>query len=145
VISRAYIDAVKQTLTIPEIWRRLNLSGEPRRLCSSPFREDKKPSFSIFDQGRQAKDFATGENFDGPAFLAKALDLPIAEALKRYVAMASGDNSGAECVPRQMDETPCRVARSKPGQRTLEAADNGKNRQNQRPSAWSAWASRAPR
>jgi hypothetical protein len=86
--SRTAIDAAKQRLNIPTLWRLLKLPGKPNRTCRSPFRRDKHPSFSIFDQGRAAKDHATGQDYDGPSFLAAALGIPIAEALKEFVAMA---------------------------------------------------------
>src|SRR5262245_24239323 len=40
----------KASLPLPELWRRLGLSGEPKKLCSSPFREDEHPSFSVFQR-----------------------------------------------------------------------------------------------
>jgi hypothetical protein len=111
VISRARIDAAKQSgPTIPQLYRGLKGRDKPQCLCRSPFREDKHPSFSIYDGGRKAKDHATGEVYDAPAFLAKAHGLPIGVALRRYVAMAEGDDPGIERAPRQMDEAPRRGA-----------------------------------
>jgi hypothetical protein len=46
---------------IPLVWRLLSLPGEPSDKCQSPFREDKHPSFTIFDEGKAFKDFSTGE------------------------------------------------------------------------------------
>jgi 5S rRNA maturation endonuclease (ribonuclease M5) len=40
----------KALLPLPELWRRLALPGEPKKLCSSPFREDRHPSFSVFQR-----------------------------------------------------------------------------------------------
>lgn len=91
LLSRAMIDAAKQRLRIPRLWRLLNIPGKPQASCHSPFRDDKRASFSVFDEGRQAKDHATGENFDAPAFLGKALGLSTGEALKRFIAMAGGE------------------------------------------------------
>jgi hypothetical protein len=93
MLDRRLIELAKQQLTIPELWRRLQLPGEPKASCRSPFRKDRKPSFSIYDEGRQAKDHATGKNYDGPAFLAEARDLPIGQAMKDYVALAGVESA----------------------------------------------------
>jgi len=61
LFSRAVIDAAKQRLRIPRLWRLLNIPGKPQVSCHSPFRDDKRASFSIFDEGRQAKDHAKGK------------------------------------------------------------------------------------
>jgi hypothetical protein len=95
--SRQAIDAAKDKLRIPELWRLLELPGQPRKSCRSPFRKERNASFSIYDQGRRGKDFATGEDFDGPAFLAKARTLSIADALKAFVALADCDTIGCPC------------------------------------------------
>jgi hypothetical protein len=92
LVSRAAIDAAKQRLRIPDLWRLLHLPGQPRASCRSPFRDDKRASFSIFDEGRQAKDHGTGEDFDAPAFLAKALGLSAGQALQRFIAMVGGED-----------------------------------------------------
>jgi hypothetical protein len=115
LLSRADIDAAKERLRIPELWRLLNLPGQPKASCRSPFRDDKRASFSIFDEGRQAKDHATGEDFDGPAFLAKALGLSTGEALERFVAMAGVHATDCDaCSLNEAKNTPHDSARSKP-------------------------------
>jgi hypothetical protein len=47
---RDSIAECKSKLPLPELWHRLALPGEPKKLCSSPFREDKHPSFSVFQR-----------------------------------------------------------------------------------------------
>lgn len=83
--------ALKERLRIPEIWRHLGLPGQPSRNCSSPFRPDKKPSFSVFDQGRQWQDFATIQKGDAIDFIAIACDVGLGEATRRFVSMAGGE------------------------------------------------------
>ncbi len=90
-LDRDTIDAAKEKLRIPSLWRMLGLPGEPRPSGKSPFREDKHPSFSIFADGRQAKDHGTGEVFDGPAFLAKARGLGTGDSLREFVRLAGGE------------------------------------------------------
>ena len=67
--------------TIPELWAMLGLPGEPKPNGSrrSPFRDEKRPSFSIKD-GFHWKDFGTGEGGDGVAFVMAALRCTPAEA-----------------------------------------------------------------
>jgi hypothetical protein len=116
VISRTAIDAAKQRLNIPTLWRLLKLPGKPNRTCRSPFRPDKHPSFSIFDQGRAAKDHATGQVYDGPSFLAAARGIQIGEALEELVKMAGGELTDCQPVSslKQTDELTSKSTRAKP-------------------------------
>jgi len=63
----------RETYTVPEIWQILQLPGEPKASCRSPFRDDHTPSLSIFDNGRGWKDHSTGDGGDVVAFLKSAL------------------------------------------------------------------------
>jgi hypothetical protein len=59
------IDSIKSRWTISDVWRRLNLPGEPRHgMNLSPFREERSPSFSIYRDDMRWKDFGTGEGGD---------------------------------------------------------------------------------
>ena len=62
---------LKSRYRIPQAWRDLGLKGEPAKCCSSPLREDRTPSFSVFDEGRRFHDFATGERGDVLDLVAK--------------------------------------------------------------------------
>jgi len=64
-----------ETLTVPDVWHRLGLEGRPGKLCRSPFREDRNPSFSVYKNGRLWKDHATDEGGDAADFCAKARNL----------------------------------------------------------------------
>ena len=85
--DKAQLAALKDWLTVPLVWQRLGLPGAPRKSCRSPFREDRKPSFSIYDNDRRWADHSTGEKGDAIDFLARACGLPRGEALRRYRAM----------------------------------------------------------
>jgi hypothetical protein len=61
------LQAAKEELPIPALWHLLNLAGKPGKSCKSPFREDRNPSFSIYDDGRKWKDHATGQGGDAAA------------------------------------------------------------------------------
>ena len=82
------IQEAKNSLTIPVLWVKLGLGGRPRRSCSSPFREDHKPSFSVYDDGKHWRDFSTGEGGDAIDFIAKAKGINPKEAFKLFLNMA---------------------------------------------------------
>lgn len=79
---------MKERLLIPELRARLGLPGQARVSCRSPFRPERQPSFSIYDQGRRWKDHGTGEGGDAIDFLARACHLDPAEATRRFLALA---------------------------------------------------------
>ena len=54
----------REKYTIADIWHAFGYEGQPKSNCKSPFREDRSPSFSIFDDGRAWTDHATGEGGD---------------------------------------------------------------------------------
>ena len=82
------LQVAKERLLIPALWHLLNLPGKPGRCCRSPFREDRNPSFSIYDGGRRWKDHATGEGGDVVDFLAKALGLSNEDACRKLIELA---------------------------------------------------------
>jgi hypothetical protein len=84
------IDEAKAKLDIPAVAKQCFQNWKPALSCHSPFREDRNPSFSVFDQGQKWKDHATGDHGDAVDFLAKALDIPAPEAVRRFVEMAGG-------------------------------------------------------
>lgn len=84
----------KARLDIPALWRRLDLPGQPRRSCRSPFREDRTPSFAITADGQRWRDFATGESGDAVDFLTRARHLSRSEGARQFITLAGlGDNS----------------------------------------------------
>jgi DNA primase len=84
------IEEAKAKLDIPAVAARCFPNWKPALSCVSPFREDRNPSFSVYDQGQKWKDHATGDHGDAVDFLAKALDLSPEEAIRRFVEMAGG-------------------------------------------------------
>lgn len=65
--------SAKEHYTIHGLWQVFGYPGKPETSCKSPFRDDKKPSFSVFDGGRKWKDHATGDGGDIIEFLKFAL------------------------------------------------------------------------
>jgi DNA primase (bacterial type) len=88
IATDSQLQVAKERLLIPALWHLLNLLGKPGRCCRLPFREDRNPSFSIYDGGRRWKDHATGEGGDGVDFLAKALGLSNEDACRKLIELA---------------------------------------------------------
>jgi hypothetical protein len=73
---------IKARLFIPDVWRLLQLPGEPGKSCASPFRPDKRPSFSVFQNGERFRDHANGDSGTVIDFIQLALDVSLDGALK---------------------------------------------------------------
>jgi CHC2 zinc finger len=84
------LDAAKERLRIPELWHLLGCPGEPGKSCRAPYREDRKPSFSIYADGMRFYDFATGEGGDAIDFLGKVVGVTNGEAIRQFLERASG-------------------------------------------------------
>ena len=85
------IAEAKHRLRIPDVWQLLGLPGEPKASCKSPFREDRRASFSVSRGGLLFNDFATGDAGDAVDFLSLAKGLSRAEACKTFIALAGGE------------------------------------------------------
>ena len=92
--SRSELDSAKERLRIPELWRILNLPGEPITRdgvkFSSPLRPDVHPSCSFYDSGKRMKDWSADRNYDAVDFLGEALALRNGEAIRKFVEIANG-------------------------------------------------------
>ena len=109
MIPRPEIEAAKERLLIPELWRILDLPGEPMTRdnvkFASPLRPDANPSCSFRDGCKRMTDWTTGRKYDAVEFLGEALGLRNGEALRRFVEIANG-----HAIPIQ----PAPVIRSQP-------------------------------
>lgn len=115
-------DALKESLelaldriSILDIWAILNLPGTPGKSCSSPWRDDKHPSFSIFDDGRSFKDFATDEGGDAVAFLMAATGMSFKDSAN-WMREKAGISSPFNASPT-FSPTPKRRTYQKPPQK----------------------------
>ena len=89
---------VKARFSIADAWRALGLTGDPKRCCRSPLRDDdSRASFSVFDDYTRFKDHATGEAGDCVDFVKLALKCSTGEAMK-WIRERCGDGAGR--VPR---------------------------------------------
>ena len=49
---REHLEHLSEIYRITDAWRDLGFEGQPAISCRCPWREDRKPSFSVFDDGR---------------------------------------------------------------------------------------------
>lgn len=85
---RDMLSQAKDRLKIPELAAALFPSWRPGKTCRSPFREDRRPSFSVFDEGRRWRDFGSNEHGDAVDFLARARGLSKADAVHEFLRLA---------------------------------------------------------
>jgi hypothetical protein len=76
------IEEIKARLSIPDAARLLGMNWQPGKSCVSPFRPDKHPSFSVFQEGQRFRDHANGDSGTVIDFIQKALDVPLKEAIQ---------------------------------------------------------------
>ena len=73
MIDRSEIDAAKERVRIPELWRILNLPGEPPSKDGvkfrSPLRPDNHANCSLSDGCRLMTDWSRGQHYDAIKFL----------------------------------------------------------------------------
>ena len=84
---------IKDRITIPILAERLFPGWQPSKSCVSPFRKEKKPSFSVFDDGQKFNDFVTGEHGDVFDFYRIATGCDAKAAFKAVKEMAFGHSA----------------------------------------------------
>jgi hypothetical protein len=94
LMDRSQLDMAKARLRIPELWRILNLPGEPVTRdgvkFSSPLRPDAHPSCSFYDECKHMTDWSAGKDYDAIDFLSEALGLQNGEAIRKFREIANG-------------------------------------------------------
>jgi hypothetical protein len=93
----------KDRLRIPELWRMLNLEGEPAKSCRCPLHADGSNSFSVFDDGLRFKCHTGCGAGDAPELLRLARNLPEREACREFIRLAGGSISP---VPHRVKNIP---------------------------------------
>lgn len=100
-MERTLIEQIKGALTIADVWHALALPGAPAKCCRCPWREDRRPSFSVFSESRRWHDHASGEGGDVLDFVKQAAQLTTAEAVRWCAAQAGlRTDEGAPIQPR---------------------------------------------
>jgi len=78
----------RPALTVFDVWKLLGLEGTAKPFCRSPFRDDRNPSFSIYDGGHRWNDHASGDGGNAADFVAKAGGLSAQDAAKKLIELA---------------------------------------------------------
>jgi len=102
----------KERIRIPDVWAHFNFPGEPKASCKSPFRDERKPSFSVNADGTLWNDFATGEGGDAVDFFQRASGLSKPEACRKFIELAGGSSTPTPRTARAPRVEP--AARAKP-------------------------------
>ena len=74
-------------VSVEFLWKYFNLAGEPAKSCLSPFREEHRPSFSVFigqDGRSRFNDFASGEAGDAFDFFKLCTNLEGRAAIRAF-------------------------------------------------------------
>ncbi len=116
-IAASPLENALAKLTIPDLAAQLFPGWRFGKSCPSPFREDRHPSFSVYDNGRRWKDHATSEGGDVVDFLAKAHGITNADACRELIAMA-----GTRTASSRRSTHPSPQPREAPPRPTVEAA-----------------------
>jgi hypothetical protein len=82
------VQEIKDRLNIERVGAVVFPGWTAGKSCKSPFRNDRTPSFSVFDNSRAWKDHATGDAGDVVSFYMKATGLQFTDALERLEVMA---------------------------------------------------------
>ena len=101
----------KARLNIHNLWRHFGFEGEPKPSCRCPWRDDRKPSFSVAPDGMLWNDFAEGTGGDAVDFLQRASGLSRAEACRKFIELAGGHITP---MPRIAPTPRTEPARAKP-------------------------------
>jgi hypothetical protein len=122
---RALLQEAKGRLSIPFLWRHFNFPGEvSENFCvKSPFRDnDRKPSFSIFENGTRYKDHGTGETGDSYDFYQRATKLDSKAAYKPFIELAGlGDRLNTKgAADKKKPEAPKPESNPEPDQSTTD-------------------------
>jgi hypothetical protein len=89
------LEAALASVSISNLWNRLNLPGRPDKYCVSPLLKDKGAKLNIWKDSRgreQYRNCATGDRGGVVEFLAKYLGCTRSEACKKLIEIAGTGN-----------------------------------------------------
>lgn len=121
--SESPLAMAKERLDIYDLWQHYGFSEQPSQNCRSPFREDRNPSFSVYDSGRKWKDHSTGEQGSLVEFVALATGSSEQDACRELIKIAKTGKGSKATAPRR-----ARIKREEPQRKRfrLPALDGGK-------------------
>ena len=96
------ITQLRGRCTIAWAWEMLGLPGRPSKHCRSPFRDDLRPSFSVYKAGDGERWFDHGEAKGGDVvdLWARAKGLSVKEALADILSLTAGASNPAKASSR---------------------------------------------
>ena len=120
------LEQAKSAVTIFDVWAHLNLPGNPKKNPThSPFRQDKRASFSVSRDGQTFHDFATSDKGDVVTFWARATGLPVADACKSFIEYAGTGRSNITSITRNTSPaSPPAEQRQKPVLPAMQRGDH---------------------
>ena len=98
------LEEAKRRIRVPELWRHFGFPGDPAPSCRCPWREDRKPSFSVHESGELWNDFSTGEGGDAVDFLRHASGLSAGDACRKFIELAGGRIQPIARAPRVIQQ-----------------------------------------
>ncbi len=105
------LEEAKRRIRVPELWRHFGYQGDPKPSCKCPWRDEKKPSFSVDPGGELWHDFATAEGGDAVDFLQRASGLSAGDACRKFIELAGGRIEPIPRAPRASCQAPEQRAR----------------------------------
>ena len=101
------LEHAKSIVDIQWLWKHYGLPGSPKRSMRSPFREDHKPSFSVYQNYTRWKDQATGEGGDAIDFIGRMEGMDNRAACGRIIELAGvGSDARSDFVYHRKEEAP---------------------------------------
>jgi CHC2-type zinc finger protein len=99
-------------VTVDQLWQHFGFKprGRANPVCS-PFRDERHPSFSVYDEGRRWKDHGTGEGGDAFDFYQRATGKSAKDAFVEFIEFAG---LGAELEAKKATAAPADAATGKP-------------------------------
>lgn len=125
------LSLLKERLTIPKLWEILQLGPVPRsgQTVASPFRDDRNPSFSIFQNGTAFKDHATDEKGDVIEFYRLHAECSFQDAIYACAQFAGIEVEQDGYIPLQAPREPVSEKEEPPvqlAQSDVELCENAK-------------------
>jgi DNA primase len=96
------LEAIKEQMPIARAWVLLQLPGTPkekRGAQKSPFRDERNPSFSIFNEGQNWKDHGTGDGGDVVDFWMKATGKSKGDSIAEIAGLCGLANHANDPLP----------------------------------------------
>jgi hypothetical protein len=115
--SKALLEEAKARLPVyPVLWQHFGFPDPIGNPTNSPLRDDRHPSFSIYDEGARWKDHASGDGGDSFDFYQRVVGRIAKEAFREFVILAGlGYRLRGRANPPPTEPEPAAAAAPNPG------------------------------